>query len=104
MVAFKYVKVKPEVNDGLCNLRSDAADDAFGTHQAGSRNSLDEMLRNERIDRRHAGDVDDRELGTRRDDLRQQGLHNNLRPCAVERADEWQREDRIPQMDSAQHR
>ena len=48
-------QVETKLNDGLRNLRPDAADDAVGAHQAGSGNSPHEMLGNERINRRHAG-------------------------------------------------
>ena len=34
-------------------------------HEAGSRNSLEEMLGNQRIDRRHTSDVDDGKLRAR---------------------------------------
>ena len=41
------------------DLRPDAADDAVGAHQARRRHGLDQVLRHQRVDGRHAGDVDD---------------------------------------------
>ena len=46
----------------------------------------------------HAGDVDDRDLRAGLDDPLQQALHHDLRAGAVERADQRQREDAVPQL------
>ena len=89
----------PEVDDGLRDLRPDAADDAVGAHQPGGRDRLDQMLRHQRVDGRHAGDVDDGDLGAGVDDALQQVLHHHLRARAVERADQRQREDAVPELD-----
>ena len=92
-------EVDAEVDDRLRDLRPDAADDALGAHQARRRDGLQEMLRHQRVDGRHAGDVDDRDAGAGVDDLLEQALHHDLRPRAVERADQRQREDAVPELD-----
>ena len=79
--------------------RADPADDAVGAHQPRRRNGLDQVLRHQRIDGRHAGDVDDRDLGAGLDDLLEQALHHDLRARAVERADQRQSQDAVPQLD-----
>ena len=53
---------QPEMDDRLRDLRTDAADDAVGAHQTGGRDGLEQVLGDERVDGRHAGDVDDRHL------------------------------------------
>jgi hypothetical protein len=50
------------------------------------------VLRDQGIDGRHPGDVDDRDLRARCDNLLQQALHDGLRPGAVERPDQRQGE------------
>jgi hypothetical protein len=87
------------VHDGLRDLRADAADDALGAHEARRRDSLQEMLGNQRVHGGHAGDVDDRDARAGVDDPLEQGLHHDLRARAVERADQWQCEDAVPQLD-----
>ena len=87
------------MHDRLRDLRPDAADDAIRAHQPRRRDGLQQMLRDERIDGRHAGDVDDRDFRARLDDPLEQALHHDLRARAVERADERQREDAIPEPD-----
>ncbi len=57
------------------------------------------MLGDERVDRRHAGDVDDRQFGAGVDDALQQGLHHQLRASAVQRADHRHRQHAVPQLD-----
>ena len=47
----------------------------------------------------HAGDVDDRDLGAGGDDLFEQALHHDLRARAVERADQRQRQNALPELD-----
>ncbi len=90
---------RPEMHDGLGDLRADAADDAIGTHQPGRRNGLDQVLRDQRVDRRHAGNVDDGDLRFRADDPLQQIFHHDLGARAVQRADQRQRENALPQFD-----
>ena len=59
---------------------------------------LSRCCADQRIDRRHAGDVDDRDLGAGLDDALQQRLHHDLRARAVERADQRQGQDAVPQL------
>src|SRR5262249_29205683 len=92
-------QLDPEVDDGLRDLRPDAADDALRAHEPGRGHGLQQMLGHQGVDGRHAGDVDDRDARAGVDDLLEQGLHHDLRPCAVERADERQGEDTVPQLD-----
>jgi hypothetical protein len=54
----------------------------------------------QRIDGRHTGDVDDRDLCTGRDDRLQQIFHHDLRAMAVERADQRHGENALPQGDN----
>ena len=56
------VELDAEVDDGLRDLRADAADDAVGAHQARRGDRLQQVLRHQRVDGRHAGDVDDGDL------------------------------------------
>ena len=58
-------EIDAEMHDRLRDLRPDAADDAVGAHQPRRRHGLQQMLRDQRVDRRHAGDVDDRDLRAR---------------------------------------
>ena len=87
------------MHDRLGDLRTDAAQYAIGTHQPRSRDRLDQVLCHQRIDRGHAGDVDDGDLRTRGDDALQQALHDDLRARTIEGADERQRQDAVPQRD-----
>ena len=52
----------------LRDLGPDARDNAIGPHEASGRDRFEKVLRDERIDCRHAGDVDDREIGALVDD------------------------------------
>ena len=54
-------EVHAQVDDRLRDLRADAADDAVGPHQPGGRDRLQQVLGDQRVHRRHAGDVDDRD-------------------------------------------
>ena len=54
-----HVQLQPEMDDGLGDLRADAAEDAVGAHQPRGRDRLDQMLGDQRVDGGHAGDVDD---------------------------------------------
>src|SRR5512146_2534487 len=76
-----------EMDDRLCDLRSDAADNAIRSHQPRSGHGLDEMLRDEGIHRGHARDVNNCHLGTGLDDLLQQRFHDDLRSGAIQSAD-----------------
>ncbi len=87
------------MHDGLRDLRANAADDAVRAHQARGGDRLQQMLRDQRVDRRHAGDVDDRDGRAGADDGLQQALHHHLRAGAIERADERQCKDARPQLD-----
>src|SRR5271155_322336 len=90
-------KFEPEMDDGLRDLRPNAADDAIGPHQARGRDGLDQVLRHQCVDRWHPGNVDDRDLGARGDDLFEQVFHDGLGARAVERADQRQGKDALPQ-------
>ena len=59
---------------------------------------LMQVLRGQRVDRRHARDVEDRDLRAGLDDALEQALHDHLGARAVERADHRQREDAVPQL------
>ena len=59
------VQLQPEMHDGLGDLRPDAAEDAVGAHQPRGGDRLDQVLRDQRIHRGHAGDVDDGDFGAR---------------------------------------
>src|SRR5580698_10572278 len=50
-------QIDAEMNDGLRDLRPDAADDAFGAHKTRRRDGLQEMLCHQRIYGGNAGDV-----------------------------------------------
>ena len=52
-----------------------------------------------RIDRWHAGDVDDGDLGLDVHDRLQQVLHHHLRSLAVQRSDQRQCKNAVPQFD-----
>ncbi|CAM2160733.1 hypothetical protein PT2222_80317 [Paraburkholderia tropica] len=91
-------QIDAQMHDGLRNLRTDAADDAVRAHQARGGDGLEQMLGDQRVDGRHAGDVDDRETRTGIDDLLQQALHHHLGARRIERADQRQRENAFPQL------
>src|SRR5262249_60584283 len=91
------VELQPEMHDGLRDLWPDAADDAVGAHESSSRYGLDQMLSHQGIDGWHAGDVDDGDLGSRLDDVIEQILHHGLSTLAVQRADQGQGQDLVPQ-------
>src|SRR5665213_349231 len=91
------VELDAEMNHGLGDLRTDAADDAIGAHEARRRRRFQKMLRRQGIDRRHAGNVDDGDLGAFGDDRLEQIFHHDLGPLAVERTDDRQGEDAFPQ-------
>ena len=62
-------EVDAEVDDRLGDLGADAADDALGPHQPGRGHRLQQVLGRQRVDRRHARDVDDGDARTGLDDL-----------------------------------
>ena len=87
------------MDDGLRNLRADAADDAVGAHQPGGGDRFQQMLRDQRVDGGHARDVENGDLRAGVDDSLEQVFHDHLRAGAVERADQRQRQDAFPQSD-----
>ncbi len=86
------------MHDRLRNLRPYSADDALGAHQPRCRDGLQQMLRHKRVHRGNTRDVDNCELGIGRDNRLQQVFHHNLRPRAIERADDRQCKDSIPKL------
>src|SRR2546423_4870293 len=91
-------QVYAEVNNGLRDGRADAGDDAGRAEQAHGGHGLNQVIRHLRVDGRHAGDVEDGDLGARLDDALKQALHHQLRAAAVERADQRQADDAIPDL------
>src|SRR5436305_7235169 len=89
-------QIDAEVDDGLRNRRADAGDDTGRAEQAHSGNGFDQVIGHLRVDGRHAGDVEDGDLGARLDDALKQAFHHQLRAAAVERADQRQADDAIP--------
>ena len=59
---------------------------------------FEQVLGDQRVDGGHAGDVDDRDRRAGLDDPLEEALHDHLGAGAVERADERQREDPVPQL------
>src|SRR5579883_2817798 len=92
------VELHAEMDEGLGDLRADAADDAVRAHEARGRDRLEQMLRHHRVDRGHARDVDDRDLGARADDPLQEALHHHLGPRAIQGADQGKGEDSFPEL------
>src|ERR1700722_14578747 len=88
-----------QMHDGGCNLRPDAADNAFGAHQARRRHGFHQVLRNQRVYRRYARDIDDGNAGARLDDALKQALHYHLGALAIKSADERQCQNSVPQLD-----
>jgi hypothetical protein len=87
------------MDDGLGDLRPDAADDAFRPHEPRRGHRLEQMLRYERVDGRHTGDVEDGDGRSGLHDALQQRLHDDLRARAVEGPDHRQGQDAVPQLD-----
>ncbi len=87
------------MDDGLGDLRPDAGDDAVRAHQAGGGHGLQQVLGDQGVDGRHAGDVDDGDGRTGVDDALQQRFHHHLGAGAVERADDRQGENPFSQAD-----
>jgi hypothetical protein len=56
------------------------------------------MLSDERVNRRHSRDVQDRDLRASLDDLLQQVFHDHLCARGVERTDHRQRDDAFPEL------
>src|SRR3954470_16188220 len=68
------LQVEAEMHDGLRDLRTHAADDGIGTHEADGRHGLQQMLGDQGVDGRHAGDVDDGDFRTGFHDALEQRL------------------------------
>ena len=92
-----FRQIDAQMNDGLRDLRTDAADQAIGAHQTRRGHGLQQVLRHQRIHHRDAGDIDDGEIRARLDDRFQQILHHHLRSRAVQRSDQRQRQNVLPQ-------
>jgi len=56
------------MDDGLGDLRTDAADHAFGAHEARGGHGLKQMLGRPSVNHGNAGNVDDGEIETSLDD------------------------------------
>src|SRR5581483_8833775 len=93
------VEVDPEVHNRGGDLRPDAANDAFGAHQPGGSDGLEQVLRDQRIDRGNTGDIDDGDCGACFHDGLQQALHHDLGALAIQRSDERQGENTVPEFD-----
>jgi hypothetical protein len=78
-----------KVDDGLRDLRADAADNAISTHQPRRGDGLQEVLSGQRVNRGNTGDIDDRDRRAGIDDALKQVFHHHLGASAVERADQW---------------
>src|SRR5262245_7815341 len=91
-------KLQPEMDYGLRDLRTDAADNAIGTHQPGSRYGLDQVLGYQAVNGRHPGDVDDGNLSAGLHDAIEQIFHHRLGALAIERADQRKENDPLPQL------
>src|SRR5688500_759652 len=92
------LQVYAEVHDRLGDLWAHAADDAVGTHESDGGHCFQQVLRDERIDRRYSGDVNDCNRRARFHDALEQTFHHDLRTRAVERADHREREDPFPEL------
>ena len=86
-----------QMNDGLGNLRTNAANDAVGSHETRRRDRLQQVLRYQRIDERNTGDIDDGDVRTGIDNLLQETFHDDLCPLAIQRPDQRKRQDSMPQ-------
>src|SRR5215510_4235611 len=75
MVTFETT---PKMHDGLRDLRTDATDNAIGTHQSGSRYGLDEMLGHQCVHNGKTRDVHHGDLGSGLYDVVEQVLHHHL--------------------------
>src|SRR5262249_50839514 len=93
------IEIHAQMDDGLSDLRADATDDAVSTHQPCGGDRLQQMLCDERVNRRHACDVEDGDDRSGLHDALQKAFHYHLRALAIERADEREREDAVPQLD-----
>ncbi len=93
------LQVDAQVHDGLRDLRPDAAHDAVGTHEPDGGHRLEQVLRDQRVHRGHAGDVDDGDVGSGVHDALQQRFHHHLGAVAVERSDHRHGQHAVPQLD-----
>lgn len=91
-------QVDAEMDNSLRNLRANSADDAVSVHEACRSNRFQQVLGHQRIHRRHAGNVDNCNQGSRFNDLLLQAFHDHLRACAIERPDQRQGQHIFPQL------
>src|SRR2546423_953419 len=92
-------QVNAELNHRLRDCRADAGEYAARAHQSGRRHGLDEVVGDERVHRAHARDVEDGDGRAGLDDLLQERLHHHLRAARIERADDGERQDFVPDLD-----
>jgi hypothetical protein len=83
----------------LGDLRADAADDAVGAHEPSGGDSFEEVLGDECVDGWNAGNVDYGDVSFVPDDTVQQVFHHDLGASGIQRADQRQRQDPLPQFD-----
>ena len=83
----------------LRDLRADARDNAIRAHQPRGGHGLEQVLGNQGVHGRHAGDVDDGDLRTGLDDALEQRFHDDAGAVAVQGADERQGHDAVPDLD-----
>src|SRR5262245_18111704 len=98
-LARHVAQLHSQVHDGLRDLRTDPADQAVRSHESGRGHRLQEMLGDQGVHRGHARDVNDGDGGARLHDACEEGFHDELGPLAVERADQGQGENALPQLD-----
>ena len=91
-------QIHAEMHDGLRDLRADAADDAIRAHQSGGGHGLQECCATSvsTVGTPVMSMMAMRRAGAH--DGLQQAFHHDLRARAVERADQRQREDAVPQL------
>lgn len=94
-------EVDAEGDDGLRDLRRDAGNDHMRAHEARRLHRLHHVVRDLRIHRLHAGDVDDHRLRPVAADRAQQLLGELARALGIENADDRHDEQPLPQR---QHR
>src|SRR5690606_33661314 len=81
-------QVDAQLDDGLGDLRPDAANDTVGAHQSGGGNRFQQMLRHQGVHHGNAADIDDRDVRAGLDDFFQQALHDDLGTGAVQSSDQ----------------
>ena len=87
------------MDDGLRNLRPDSAQNALRAHQSSRGNRFQQVLRDQRIYSRHAGNIDNCKPRVGVHDRLQKRLHDHLGAGAVQRADQRKGNNPIPQGD-----